>query len=507
MATIRASKVFRYGVPVLAGLLLLIRLVAMIAVPLMDTTEARYGEIARKMAELNDWVTLWFDYGVPYWGKPPLAFWLTAASFEVFGVSEFAARLPHLIVSLAIIGLTGWMAHRRDRESAWPAIAIISAAPVFYIAAGAVMTDIALTLGVTLAMAGFWIALEGPAMSDCGRREFYVRQLASLSFFGGLAAGLLAKGPVALLLIGIPVFFWAAFHSRWSDVWRGLHWIPGLFLTMLITLPWFIAAEHNTPGFLRYFLVGEHFQRFVAPGWLDDRYGNAHDSPIGAIWLFALGGLLPWSMLLPIAAWRWRKTEPILSRGSSEPMSGEKQWRSFLLLWALAPLFLFTPARNAGWIYVLPGVPAAAILAGQWLAAQARQGRNISRVLCAGMLLTVAILLGVAAVWNQPATLEQKSVKALLAAAYGRPLTQQSAAAAVPLIFVRRRPFSAQFYTYGKAVLVADVNEAWSRIGDGAAYVALYNGNVLLGAAAAAKRNIRLAGRYGKFDLLFIEAR
>ncbi|HTM72428.1 MAG TPA: glycosyltransferase family 39 protein, partial [Pseudolabrys sp.] len=54
-------------------------------VPLMDTTEARYGEIARKMAELNDWVTPWFDYGVPYWGKPPLAFWLTATSFKVFG--------------------------------------------------------------------------------------------------------------------------------------------------------------------------------------------------------------------------------------------------------------------------------------------------------------------------------------------------------------------------------------------------------------------------------------
>ena len=86
------SKIFYRAVPILLGLLLLARLVGMAAAPLMDTTEARYGEIGRKMAELNDWVTPWFDYGVPYWGKPPLAFWVTAISFKLFGVNEFAAR-------------------------------------------------------------------------------------------------------------------------------------------------------------------------------------------------------------------------------------------------------------------------------------------------------------------------------------------------------------------------------------------------------------------------------
>jgi len=91
--TADSSRLFRRAVPVLIGLLLLARLIGMAVVPLMDTTEARYGETGRIMADLNDWITPWFDYGVPFWGKPPLAFWVTAASFKAFGVSEFTARL------------------------------------------------------------------------------------------------------------------------------------------------------------------------------------------------------------------------------------------------------------------------------------------------------------------------------------------------------------------------------------------------------------------------------
>ena len=66
------------------------------------------------MAELNDWVTPWFDYGVPYWGKPPLAFWVTALGFKLFGVNEFTARLPHLAISLLIFGAMSASAQTRS---------------------------------------------------------------------------------------------------------------------------------------------------------------------------------------------------------------------------------------------------------------------------------------------------------------------------------------------------------------------------------------------------------
>ena len=89
----------------LIALLLLLRLVAMALMPLMDTTEARYADIGRRMAALQDWITPWYDDGVPFWGKPPLAFWLTAASFRLLGVSEFAARLPHLLCTATTVVL------------------------------------------------------------------------------------------------------------------------------------------------------------------------------------------------------------------------------------------------------------------------------------------------------------------------------------------------------------------------------------------------------------------
>src|SRR4051812_29206889 len=82
--------------------MLLVRIVASVVVPLTDTTEARYGEIARKMLETGDWITPQHDYGVPFWAKPPLSTWLSAGSMKLFGVNEFAARLPSLLLGIAM---------------------------------------------------------------------------------------------------------------------------------------------------------------------------------------------------------------------------------------------------------------------------------------------------------------------------------------------------------------------------------------------------------------------
>jgi len=79
----------------ITAVLILFRAFLNYAVPLMDKTEARYAEIARIMAETNNWTTLQIDYGIPFWAKPPLSTWLSAMSFQLFGVNEFAARLPY----------------------------------------------------------------------------------------------------------------------------------------------------------------------------------------------------------------------------------------------------------------------------------------------------------------------------------------------------------------------------------------------------------------------------
>src|SRR5689334_9298035 len=106
-------------------LLVLVRLLTLGYYPLFDTTEARYAEIARKMVELNDWVTPWFDYGVPFWGKPPLSFWLSALSIKLFGVNEFAPRLPHFLSGLLVAWLVWDWTARRSRREAIYAIALL----------------------------------------------------------------------------------------------------------------------------------------------------------------------------------------------------------------------------------------------------------------------------------------------------------------------------------------------------------------------------------------------
>src|SRR5690606_25757157 len=89
----------------LLSVLLIVPLLAMWLLPLADTSEPRYAEIARVMAESGDWITPWFAPGVPFWGKPPLSFWAQALSIRLLGVSEFAVRFPSWLVSLASVAL------------------------------------------------------------------------------------------------------------------------------------------------------------------------------------------------------------------------------------------------------------------------------------------------------------------------------------------------------------------------------------------------------------------
>ena len=196
-----------------------VRLLTLGAYPLMDSTESRYAEISRKMLETGDWLMPQFDYGVPFWGKPPLSTWLSAASMAVFGVNEFAARLPSLLLCVGCGALVyALAAHRGNRDQAVWTLALFAATGMIFVAAGGVMTDPALVLGTTLSMAGFWIAVNGPETS---------RRRAACAFFAGLVVGLLAKGPLALVLVAVPIGGTTLLTRSWHAVWRKLPWVTG----------------------------------------------------------------------------------------------------------------------------------------------------------------------------------------------------------------------------------------------------------------------------------------
>ena len=121
-------------------------------------------------------------------------------------------------------------------------------------------------------------------------------------FFLGLVIGLLSKGPLALVVCGLPIFAWVAWQKAWVELWRRIPWICGTLLMLAPPLPWYIAAEQATPGFLRYFIIGEHFERFLVKGWAGASYGKGHSRAIGTIWLYAAEMFLPWVMLVPYSA-------------------------------------------------------------------------------------------------------------------------------------------------------------------------------------------------------------
>ncbi|WP_232219833.1 glycosyltransferase family 39 protein [Pseudogulbenkiania sp. MAI-1] len=299
---------------VLLGLLA-IRLLAMAVIPLNDTTEARYAEIARKMLETGNWVTLWHDYQIPFWAKPPLSTWLSAAFMGVFGVNELSARLPALLLAIGTVALTTSLAAvRSGREAATACTLVLSGGLLFLLSAGTVMTDPALMFSVTLIQVAFWRALR-----ERSRHWGYL-------FFAGLGLGLLAKGPVAIVLAAMPIGLWVIVQQQWKPLWQHLPWLSGLLLTLLIAAPWYLLAEQRTPGFLNYFIMGEHVARFLDPGWKGDRYGFAHATPHGMIWLYTLGALLPWSL----AMWPWlvrqRRRLPALCRD-------QDGWLLYAALW------------------------------------------------------------------------------------------------------------------------------------------------------------------------------
>ena len=472
------------SVMLLLLLLLLARIASMSLLPLMDTTEARYAEIGRRMAESGDWITPWHDGGGPFWGKPPLSFWFTAASMKLFGVHEFAARLPHFLCAAGVAAFTWRVAVFRPRDEALMALALLGGSALFYVSSGAVMTDGVLLLGTTLAIYGFWIGLHG-AQAPRQRQRWLL--------FVGIAIGLLAKGPVAAVLIGVPLLTWIVIRGEAWATWCAFPWILGSALIALLVLPWYVLAEIRTPGFLRYFLVGEHWHRFLTPGWKGDLYGTAHRYPPGTIWIFAFGALLPWSVLLPAFALYRR-----FSRHAEGPPMQDRAWSQYLVLWGLTPLLFFTASRNIIWTYVLPGLPALALLAAQWL--MKSPGASPRRVVIAGLSISLASWTAFAVYLEASGLAERRSAKALVAA-YEAQRTGDDL-----LVYVGVRPHSAAFYSAGRARRAENAAELAKQLPPDGSFVAIRSEEAQTLSALAGVRT-KTIGRFGAHELLRVYAR
>lgn len=476
--------------------LVLARGVSLAFYPLMDMTESRYADIGRRMVESGDLVTPWFADGVPFWGKPPLSFWATTLGFKLFGLNELAARLPHLLLGVAVAALVWRHARQQSQRAAWHAVALLAGSTVFLVASGAVMTDMALAVGTTLVMVGIWRAMHAPA-GDWA---------ASVPWVLGAVIGMLAKGPVSLILWGVPLLAWVLLTGRLRTAWSRVPWLRGMAVVVALSLPWYLLAEARSPGFLRYFIVGEHWHRFVTPGWTGDLYGTAHKFPRGSIWLFALLGVMPWPLLLAVVWLRSRggrsveasRPSPVeisaaaradpAAATAPEPAFLRPGEASYLWAWALTPCLFFTLAGNILWTYVLPGLPALAILAGSWTASRAPRAHAEGQ-LTAGLVLCTLVLMVWAGSPKVAERMDEKSARALVRDYQARALPGE------PLYFLGRVPFSGSFYSNGTARPI-DALEALEP--GGGAYVILSEKVYADAASSLGEHLTRVSARSGR---------
>jgi 4-amino-4-deoxy-L-arabinose transferase-like glycosyltransferase len=465
----------------LVGLLLfaiLVRLLSLGAYPLTDNTEARYAELARTMVETGDWLTPRMAGGVPWWSKPPLSIWLTSASYLAFGVNEFAARLPQLLLCLATMWLTMNLAAQRNRPSlALRAAIVLFTSALFFVSAGAVMTDATLTLGTTLSMAGFWNAMT---------RTDRTARIWGYVFFVGMAIGLLAKGPVGVVLTLLPCGLWTLWKRRIGDAWRRIPWISGALLCAVLSVPWYIAAEMRTPGYLEYFIVGEHWKRYTIPAWRGDMFGTAHVRPRGFIWPLAVLATLPWCITWLGLAWELRHR-----RNDGVRPSDDTGWRAYLWLWMLASSVFFTGAGNILITYVLPGIPAFALLVAEAWEGVGDKGANGLSTKLAALLIPIGGILALTFV--VPRVVHDYTHKALVADYLARRANDSQR-----LIYFEEAPQSAEFYARGNVTTVDTIAE-FERIVDerrGDFFVIKASE---LDDEPQLKRRLTLIGQYGKF--------
>jgi 4-amino-4-deoxy-L-arabinose transferase-like glycosyltransferase len=293
-----------------------------------------------------------------------------------------------------------------------------------------------------MSMLAFW-----QAMKDRGRYWGYL-------FFIGIAIGVMSKGPVAGVLITLPIVAWLSITGNWRLGWQRIPLFSGSLLFLGLAFPWFLLAESTTPGFLEYYIIGEHWERFTTSGWQGNRYGNTHSTYFGAIWVEWLKAAFPMSLILLAALFAliWRKKTAAISALSED-------WSLYLILWVSMLLVFFSFSGNIITTYVLPSLPPTALLvAGLWKTKSSRMHTNkptrksIAVIAIAGLLIPVIYLAVV--IFHMPKVANHNSEKFLIEKFNEIKNNDQ-----VRLIYLYILPSSAEYYSHGKTEVIHSTAE------------------------------------------------
>ena len=310
---------------------------------LQDPDEGRYAEIPREMIERGDWVTPKL-FHVNYFEKPPLLYWLTAASFETFGQTEAAARIVPAVSGIVTVLLTFALAVRLSgRRVAWLGSGILATMPLFFALSQALLIDMLLTACMSATMLGVYGA----------HRAEKKRGWALLVGFS-VALGMLAKGLIAIVLPGGIALAFLLWRRDLPTVRALLDWRV-ILLFLVVTVPWFVLVSQRNPDFLQFFFVREHFQRFAGNAGV--RVGHP-EGPFYYVPVVLLGPA-PWTVLALVLA--------ATADGRQAFKEIPAEVRAFCLLWFGIVFLFFSAATSKLGSYILPAMPPLAILIAAWL--------------------------------------------------------------------------------------------------------------------------------------------
>jgi len=303
---------------------------------LWEPDEGRYAEIGREMLLRADFVSPRDDW-VRYFEKPPLMYWVTAASIRLLGPNETAVRLPVVLASIAQVVITMALAQQMfDPLSGALAALCLALSPIFFGFSRFLTLDPPLAFSITAALAIFYSTVDGLPAPRARRALYLVAVM--------VAVGTLIKGPVALVLVGAVAGLYLLSSGRGERL-RQIPWLGCVILYLGLTLPWFVLVTVRNPGFLRFFLIHEHLQRYAV--------STEHAWGPYFFLLVLLAGMWPWIAFVPIA---FSAPPPSASSGRAPVL--------FNVLWFGVVLLFFSIPRSKLGSYILPAVPALAILAG-----------------------------------------------------------------------------------------------------------------------------------------------
>ncbi len=348
----------RTDVLLLAGFCAFLFFYGLGAFGLIGADEPRYAQVAREMLDRHDWITPTLG-GSAWLEKPPLYYWQAMLVYSVIGVSDTAARIPSAVDATLIV-LAIYFFFRKFRPGVQTDAALIAASCAGIVGfARAASMDIGLTVTFTIAMLAWW------AWRESSRRLYLA------VFFVFIALGMLAKGPVAPFLAAVVIIVYALANRESKLIWKTLWW-PGVLLFCAVALPWYIAVDLRNPQFFREFILEHNLARFSSnlyhhpePFW--------YYIPVTAL------ALVPWIVFVIAAAvesirvW-WNERREV----HSEP-DLHLQFSIFVCCWLIIPIVFFSISQSKLPGYILPSIPAGAIVLATYLMRRVEREASLPR--------------------------------------------------------------------------------------------------------------------------------